>query len=182
MVSNYVPGFSNPSLAGLLHSLGPDTASSNEHMVDSIIERCHYGYQENYHGDSSIIVSPPVSVEEKAKLLEVRGCVRTSAYTTYTYTAVCMTTINFYKLHTCTHTHTKTPLLSYSAYDPHRVFLTSHKVLKDDEPALEISHIHQLQWVVTANAVTRPQLLDMIQMVVGIEQLVYLYAKVGVVC
>ncbi len=64
-------GFSNPSMANLLHSLGPDVASSNQHMVDSLIECCHFGYQDNSQGDSSIIVSPPVSAEERGRLLEV---------------------------------------------------------------------------------------------------------------
>ncbi len=72
----------------------------------------------------------------------------------------------------------QTPILSYSAFDPHRVFLTAYKASREDEVPLEVTHVHQLQWVVSANAVTRPQLLDMIQIVVGIEQIVYLYAKV----
>ncbi len=72
----------------------------------------------------------------------------------------------------------QTPILSYSAFDPHRVFLTAYKATREDEVPLEVTHVHQLQWVTSANAVTRPQLLDMIQIVVGIEQIVYLYAKV----
>ena len=62
---------------------------------------------------------------------------------------------------------------------PQRVFLTAYKVVQEDV-ALEVNHIHELQWVFSANAVSRPQLLDMVQTVVGIEQLVYLYAKVHV--
>ncbi len=72
------PGSSNPSMARLLHSLGPDITSSNQHMVDSIIEHCNFGYHVNYQGDSSIITSPPVSAEERDSLLEV-----TSIYCVY---------------------------------------------------------------------------------------------------
>jgi len=64
-------GSSNPSLAGVLHFLGPDVASSNEHMVSCTIDRCHFGHQGNYQGDSSVITSVPISEDEKAKLLEV---------------------------------------------------------------------------------------------------------------
>ena len=35
-----------------------------------------------------------------------------------------------------------------------------------------------LQWVISANAVSRPQLLDVLNSSVGTEQLIYLYAKV----
>ena len=35
-----------------------------------------------------------------------------------------------------------------------------------------------LQWVKSANAVSRPQLLDVLNSSVGTEQLIYLYAKV----
>ncbi len=73
----------------------------------------------------------------------------------------------------------QSPILSYSAYDPHRVFLTTHKGGGGgEEVSIEVTRVHNLEWTVSANAVTRPQLLDMIQMVVGIEQLIYLYAKV----
>jgi hypothetical protein len=37
---------------------------------------------------------------------------------------------------------------------------------------------HELQWVLSATTVSQPQLLDIIHSAVGIEQLVYLYAKV----
>lgn len=39
---------------------------------------------------------------------------------------------------------------------------------------------HQLQWVTTANPIIRPQLIDVLQSSIGLEQLVYLYAKVHV--
>ena len=60
----------------------------------------------------------------------------------------------------------------YSAHNPHRVFGATYK----DE--LEVNYTHELQWVLSATVVVQPQFLDNILSAVGIEQLVYLYAKV----
>lgn len=43
---------------------------------------------------------------------------------------------------------------------------------------LGVTITHEIQWVVSANAVTRPHLLDVLHATVGMEQLIYLYAKV----
>lgn len=49
---------------------------------------------------------------------------------------------------------------------------------EQDTTLVEFPTIHDLQWVASANAIVRPQLLDVIHTAVGIEQLIYLYAKV----
>ena len=48
----------------------------------------------------------------------------------------------------------------------------------EDEVLVMFPQTYELQWVASANAITRPQLLDIIHTAVGIEQLIYLYAKV----
>ena len=58
--------------------------------------------------------------------------------------------------------------------------MTSYKPTREEEMPLEVSHIHELQWVLSARPVSQPQLLDMIHTAVGIDQLIYLYAKVCV--
>ena len=58
--------------------------------------------------------------------------------------------------------------------------MVSKQLVREDESPIEISHTHELQWVLSANAVRRPQLLDVVHSAVGVEHLVYLYAKVCV--
>ena len=70
--------------------------------------------------------------------------------------------------------------MAYSAHDAHKVFMVSKQLVREDESPIEISHTHELQWVLSANAVRRPQLLDVVHSAVGVEHLVYLYAKVCV--
>ena len=48
----------------------------------------------------------------------------------------------------------------------------------DQSGPLHIPYSGTVQWVLSASAVSRPQLLDVLNSSVGIEQLVYLYAKV----
>ena len=72
------------------------------------------------------------------------------------------------------------PFFSYSAQDPMKFFALS---VKEREPGdqtgpLYIPYCGTVQWVVSATAVSRPQLLDVLNSSVGIEQLIYLYAKV----
>ena len=77
-----------------------------------------------------------------------------------------------------THTCTQTPILFYSAHDPHRAYTKSIKPVREGESPIEVPLILELQWVLSASAVNRPQLLDMLHTAVGIDQIVYLYAKV----
>ena len=72
----------------------------------------------------------------------------------------------------------QTPILFYSAHDPHKAFTKSIKPVREGEPLTEVPLILELQWVLSATAVNRPQLLDMLHTAVGIDQIVYLYAKV----
>ena len=58
------------------------------------------------------------------------------------------------------------------------VFMLHQKMAKEEESPIEVSYTHELQWVLTARPITRPQLLDVVHSAIGIEQLVYLYAKV----
>ena len=58
--------------------------------------------------------------------------------------------------------------------------MVHQKMVKEDEYPIEVSYTYEIQWVLTAHPVTRPQLLDVLNSAVGIEQLVYLYAKVCV--
>ena len=56
---------------------------------------------------------------------------------------------------------------------------------KDRDPGdtsgpLYIPYSGTVQWVVSATAVSRPQLLDVLNSSVGTEQLIYLYAKVSI--
>ena len=76
----------------------------------------------------------------------------------------------------------QTPILAYSAHDPHKVFMVSQQLVREDESRepIEVLHTHELQWVLSANAVRRPQLLDVVHSALGVEHLVYLYAKVCV--
>ncbi len=43
---------------------------------------------------------------------------------------------------------------------------------------VRVPSVQQLDWI-TGNVITRPQLLDILQDCTGLEQLVYLYAKVS---
>ena len=76
------------------------------------------------------------------------------------------------------------PFFSYSAHDPHYAFGISIKLpssLEDQATPIILPITHEVQWVFSsANAVARPQLLDVVHSAVGIEQLIYLYAKVCV--
>ena len=58
------------------------------------------------------------------------------------------------------------------------MFLLSLKQMGEEGDVISVPYFHELQWVSSANAVTRRLLLDVINSAVGIEQLVYLYAKV----
>ena len=73
------------------------------------------------------------------------------------------------------------PYFSYSAHEPYKVFAVSVKEGEWNDPVhhIYVSHTHHPQWVLSAQAVSRPQLLDVLNSSVGIEQLIYLYAKVG---
>lgn len=78
----------------------------------------------------------------------------------------------------------QSPLLSYTAHHSHSAYLVTFKELDNEEGPpelhnqyLNIPSVHQLQWILSANAVNRPQLLDVLQDCTGLEQLVYLYAK-----
>ena len=75
---------------------------------------------------------------------------------------------------------TQQPFFSYSAQDPLKYFALSCKEGEwgDQGPPLYIPHTGTVQWVGSANAVCRPQLLDVLNSSVGPEQLIYLYAKV----
>ena len=53
--------------------------------------------------------------------------------------------------------------------------------LGDLSGPLYIPYSGTVQWVASATAVSRPQLLDVLNSSVGIEQLSYLYAKVPTV-
>jgi hypothetical protein len=74
--------------------------------------------------------------------------------------------------------HTQTPILFYSAHDPHKAYTKSIKPVREGESPTEVPLILELQWVLSASAVNRPQLLDMLHTAVGIDQIVYMYAKV----
>ena len=76
------------------------------------------------------------------------------------------------------HSYTQTPILFYSAHDPHKAYTKSIKPVREGEPPTEVPLVLELQWVLSASAVNRPQLLDMLHTAVGIDQIVYLYAKV----
>ncbi len=75
--------------------------------------------------------------------------------------------------HTHAHTYIQTPIFSYSALYPHKVFLTSYK---DD---YEMSYIYDLQVILSATIVVKPRILDSILNAVGTDQFIYLYAKVS---
>ena len=64
------------------------------------------------------------------------------------------------------------------------MFLVTLKEYDYDETVLDSSHlfripsVHHLQWVSSVYAISQPQLLDVLQSCIGLEQLIYLYAKV----
>ena len=72
------------------------------------------------------------------------------------------------------------PFFSYSAQDPMKFFALSVREREpgDQSGPLYIPYSGTVQWVASATAVSRPQLLDVLNSSVGLEQLVYLYAKV----
>ena len=76
----------------------------------------------------------------------------------------------------------------YVSYTPHRcqqVFVLKSETLEEEDGPFEhqtrilkYCTSQELQWVSSVNAVHRPQLLDVLQSCTGLEQLVYLFAKV----
>lgn len=42
-----------------------------------------------------------------------------------------------------------------------------------------VPSVHYLQWVSSAYSICQPQLLHVVQSCIGLEQLIYLYAKVS---
>jgi hypothetical protein len=77
------------------------------------------------------------------------------------------------------------PIISYSAHQSQRVFLVYYKE-PSDEPVssdsgphnnIRVPSIYQLQWQSSLYAISQPQLLHVLQSCIGLEQLVYLYAK-----
>ena len=72
------------------------------------------------------------------------------------------------------------PFFSYSAQDPMKFFALSVREREpgDQSGPLYIPYSGTVQWVASATAVSRPQLLDVLNSSVGLEQLIYLYAKV----
>ena len=72
------------------------------------------------------------------------------------------------------------PLFSYSAQDPMKFFMLAVKEgdWGDHSSPLQVPRSGTVQWVASANAISRPQLLDVLNSSVGTEQLIYLYAKV----
>ena len=80
------------------------------------------------------------------------------------------------------------PFFSYSAQDPMKFFAVS---IKDNDwgysdqsttASLRIPRSGTVQWVGSANAISRPQLLDVLNSSIGTEQLIYLYAKARGTC
>ena len=93
-----------------------------------------------------------------------------------------------YTIRSCRITYSKSlsgfsmqqPYFSYSARDPMKYFSLSTKEAGDwgdTSPPLHIPQSGTVQWVTAACAVSRPQLLDILNSSVGAEQLIYLYAK-----
>ena len=66
------------------------------------------------------------------------------------------------------------PILLYSAHNPYQFYAAS--LIEGHE----VHSSYELQYLQSATLVVQPQLLDNILSAVGIEQLIYLYAKVRV--
>ena len=78
----------------------------------------------------------------------------------------------------CELTSPQTPIFHYSAQNPYKVYTRSMIPTSEGGPPIEVPRVLELHWVVSASVVNRPQLIDMLHMAVGIDNLVYLYAKV----
>lgn len=69
------------------------------------------------------------------------------------------------------------PFLVYSGHDSLNVHLTTRNPVMEGE-AILVPTVHQLQWVSSAVSYKYPRLLDVILSGAGMEQLIYLYAKI----
>ena len=66
-------GFTNPGVASLLHTLGPQTASCNQQAIAAACRRYQLGCSLDRNSDTTIISKPSLSEEDVAPLSEVRG-------------------------------------------------------------------------------------------------------------
>ena len=75
-------------------------------------------------------------------------------------------------------------MISYTPHYAQGVYLMNIKEIEDEDmdldhaPQVRVPSVHQLEWI-AGSVVLRPQLLDTLQDCTGLEQLVYLYAKVA---
>uniref|UniRef100_A0A1X7VEE8 Uncharacterized protein n=2 Tax=Amphimedon queenslandica TaxID=400682 RepID=A0A1X7VEE8_AMPQE len=80
------------------------------------------------------------------------------------------------------------PVVSYWAHQSQKVYFVSLKETKretdphnpsssSDSIIVRIPSVDQLQWVATASPINQPQLFDVLLNCIGLEQLLYLYAK-----
>lgn len=129
-------GFGSPSVANVLHSMGPHGTCTNPLLLQTALKELNKRTQFQSKDTSKQIIT-----DEENKFLS------------------------------------QDPVLVYSAHDSLNVYLTVRKPLTEGEH-LFVPTVHQLQWVSSAVAYKHPKLLDVLLSGVGIEQLIYLYAKI----